>query len=281
MEALAATATVIQISIYASNIASALHELRSKIQHGSIKLQERSKRLEVLELVVKEIEQDPRLHRPEVAEYLTTIRDNILRLHAVILYSLQSPRDTPLHRLRAGLALFRASKQIEDAFASLGQDCQVLTLYLRNHTPGTTMPQEQQRGAPQFDQQGELPADPREMVSSHVSESRCHANKPSHQWKVIPYVPTTQANTSGSSPGPGGGQSERTADEAHSDSTAAGNFEFSFTNISSRGESKDGKSSSNEIGNIKAAKVKNRQVKEVAMNVRAESGGTNKLGCIT
>jgi hypothetical protein len=94
-------------------------------------------------------------------------------------------------------------------------------------------------------------------------------------------VPTTQANTSEPSPGPGGDQSERTADEAHSDSAAPGNFDFSFTNISSKGESRDGKVSSNEIGSVKAAKVKNRQVKEVAMNVRAESGGTNKLGCIT
>lgn len=153
MEALAATATVIQVSLYASNIAAALQELRQVLRNGSEKLKERSKRLEVLEIVVNKIERDCRVHSQQVAEYLEIVRADILHLYGVVLHTLQTPRDTIVHRLRAGLALFRANKRIEHAFARLGQDCNYLTLYLSELR--SNPPMAPQQAALRFNDQGE------------------------------------------------------------------------------------------------------------------------------
>jgi hypothetical protein len=156
MEALAATATVVQISIYASNVTSALQELRQTIRHGSAKLRGQSQRLDVLEVVVKKIEQDPRLQSQQVAGYLATVRDDILRLHGLVLNNIQSPRDTFLRKVGAGIALLKADKRIETAFANLEKDCGVITLYMSRYESSPTMAENQQQQTMQFNQRGEL-----------------------------------------------------------------------------------------------------------------------------
>jgi hypothetical protein len=170
METLAATATVLQVSVYAYNVAQALQELCQTIRNGHTKLQEKCKRLEVLEIVVRQIEQDTRLHRQPVIEYLVIIREHILRLHGSLLHKLGSQRDTFLRRLSAGLSLLRAEKKIKDAFASLAEDCDCLTLYMSQYNSGSSTthsmaPVQQQRRAPLFNEQGEVVPETTQEVS--------------------------------------------------------------------------------------------------------------------
>jgi len=170
METLAATATVLQVSVYAYNVAQALQELCQTIRNGHAKLQEKCKRLEVLEIVVRQIEQDTRLHRQPVIEYLVIIREHILRLHGSLLHKLGSQRDTFLRRLSAGLSLLRAEKQIKDAFASLAEDCDCLTLYMSQYNSGSSTthsmaPIHQQRSVPLFNEQGEVVFETTQEVS--------------------------------------------------------------------------------------------------------------------
>lgn len=277
METLAATATVVQISIYASNIAYAIQELRQIVLKGTTKLQEQSKRLEVLETVVRKIEQNTRLHSQPVAEYLVTVRDHILRLHGVLLNKLQSPRDTPLRRLSAGFAHLRARKQIEDAFTSLGQDCNYLTLYLSELKSSPSMAHDQPSQVRQLDQQGEGMTENLGEVSVRRPFEFDSVLR-SCQLSVVSCQPATRQSNQGTSSASRGAQNQEAAFTA---ATAFNDIDQSFGNISANGAGTAGQPSSNEVGNVRAAALKKRRLKQVYGTVQAESGGVNRVGNIT
>jgi hypothetical protein len=288
MDALAATATVVQVSIYAYNVAQALQELCETIRKGHAKLREQCKRLEVLEIVVRKIEQDTRLHRQEVINYLVTVREHILRLHGLLLHKLGSQRDTFLRRLRSGLSLLRAKKQIRDAFASLAEDSSCLTLYMSNYKPSPpatpSMAPNQQRRFPPVNERGELVPETTQEVS--VSQTVRRGDiilNPFCKSALVPYQQRPQrGGPEDTSPVSSDAQDQEAGDAA---STApiepdVSDIDQDFQDISATGGAIVGQASSNELGNLKAAALKGSKLKQVFRTIKAEDGGKNRMGNI-
>jgi hypothetical protein len=130
MEVVGVIASAAQISVYALNIVSTIHEVRQQLKNGSSQSEERIKYLEVLCATIHTIENNPVLHTDQLAAYLFAIQVKITRLKTVLVETRKKLKKTPLRRIWFTLATIRAEKLVVESFSALDHDCNSLNLYL-------------------------------------------------------------------------------------------------------------------------------------------------------